>query len=189
MQYKVRNVTMNIDVTPGDYSGDCRCYIPFTHKKFIKDACGMEKNDRWSGNRWKPLFYGSFGEIFVDPDYLRYWTTSPDLLIAYMSWLMTEGGEQSIDVEYERPFWAIHDAQHAINDEAGCSVYVDEYIELERLHEAFKLMIENDYMPDHELCEEVAEAYNARFGKSVCFLDDYYYPYLELEDEEEYAYD
>ena len=137
----------------------------------------MEKNERFKSDNFEPLFHHTYGEIFVDVDHGHYWTTSPDLLIAYMGWLMTEEGEQVIEVEYEKPFWAIHDAQHAINDEAGCSIYVDAQIELERLHEAFKLMIENGHRPDAELIEEVNEAYTGRFGIAVDFAEDYLTPF------------
>ena len=164
---------MNIDQTEGDYAGDCICYIPFAHKEFFRDCCGMEKNDRFKNDNYEAIFVHIYGEIYVDQDHGHYYTTSPDLLIAYMSWLMGLDGEQTITVEYSKPFWAIHDAQHAINDESGCSIYVDAQIELERLHEAFKLMIEHGFNPDYELIEEVNEAYNGRFGKNVDFAEDY----------------
>lgn len=184
MEYKVQNLTMEIDVTEGEFAGDCICYIPFAHKRFLNDTCGMEKNERFtnnSRNSYEPIFTGNMGEVFVDKDQKHYYTTNPDMLIAYLGWLMTEEGPQTVKVEYGNPFWAIHDAQHAINDESGCTIYVDQYIELERLHEAFKLMIANGHQPDYELIQEVNEAYNGRFGKHVDFADDY----LDFEDEDD----
>jgi len=178
MLYKVQNLTMNIDTTDGDVAGDCICYIPFEHKCFLKDMCGMEKNEDFKAGSYGPIFMHEYGEVNINESLKHYWTTSADILIAYLSWLMRQDGEQTVNVEYERPFWAIHDAQHALNDESGCTIYVDAHIELERLHEAFKLMIENGYAPDHELIEEVTEAYNGRFGENVSFEE--YYPEEEL---------
>lgn len=183
MEYKVQNVTMLIDVTSGDQAGDCICYIPFAHKRFFAESCGMEKNEQFTANSYEHIFNHQYGEIYLDRDQKHYYTTSPDILIAYLGWLLTEDGPQSIKVEYAEPFWAIHDAQHAIHDESGCSIYVDEYIELERLHEAFKLMIANGHQPTYELIQEVNKAYNGRFGKHVDFAEDYLLDEYEDEDD------
>ena len=177
MEYAVRNLTMRIDTTDGDHAGDCMGYIPFAHKSFLKDCCGVERNENWKAGGWEPLYEHQYGEIGINAELGHYFTSSPDLLIAYMSWLMEQDGPQVIDIEYAKPFWAIHDAQHAINDESGCSIYVDANIELERLHEAFKLMIDNGPRPDAELIQEVNEAYTGRFGIAVDFADEYLTPY------------
>jgi hypothetical protein len=186
MEYRVQNVTMLIgSIINADMAGDCICYIPFSHKRFFAESCSMLKNKEFTADGHEPIFFHNYGEIHLDKDQGHYYTSSADLLIAYLGWLLTEDGPQTIKVEYSEPFWAIHDAQHAIHDESGCTIYVDSDTELMRLHEAFKLMIANGHLPTYELIEEVNQAYNERFGKNVDFAEDYLYPYLEQEEEEE----
>jgi hypothetical protein len=185
MLYKIQNLTINIDRTDGEFAGDCIGYIPFSHKRFFSEACGMEKNLDFKNDNQEPIFTHEYGEIHINKGLGHYYTTSPDIIISYMGWLFTESGEQTIEVEYSDPFWAIHDAQHAINDESGCTIYVNAEIELERLHEAFKLMIANGYSPSYELIQEVNEAYNGRFGKSVDFAEDYLEDEYDEDDDED----
>lgn len=180
MKYTVRNVTLDIDKTDGELTGDCILYIPFKHKKFFKEACGMEKNDSRE-SKYDFIFAHEYGEIYVDQDLMRYWSTSPDILIAYLSWLLTEPGNHTVKVEYANPFWAIHDMEHALNDESGCTIYVDEYVEYERLKDALDLFKKQGCTITYELIEEITEAYNARFGTKKSFEE-----YIEYELEEEY---
>jgi hypothetical protein len=180
MQYTVQNVTMNIDRTDGEFTGSCVFYIPLNHVKFLIHGCGMEVNRRWSPGRWEPMFEGNMGSVTLDLDNRCYTSYDADLLIAYLSWLLSENGPQSINVEYANAFWAIHDFEHALNDESGCTVYVDEHIELQRLEDAFVLMKKEGYTITVDLLQEVEEAYNGRFGTHVSFEH-----HFEFEDEEE----
>jgi hypothetical protein len=183
MQYTVQNVTMNIDRTDGEFTGSCVFYIPLNHVKFLIHGCGMEVNRRWSPNGCEPMFEGNMGSVTLDLDNRCYTSYDADLLIAYLSWLLSENGPQSINVEYANAFWAIHDFEHALNDESGCTVYVDEHIELQRLEDTFVLMKKEGYELTWELLEEVTEAYNGRFGRNVSF--EHHFDFDDFEDEEE----
>jgi hypothetical protein len=184
MQYTVKNVTLDIDCVDGDFTGDCMVYIPFNHKEFFKDYCGMNKYNK--RNEYDPLFEGNLGEVFVDKDSKQYYTSNADILIAYLSWLFSQEGEQEAKVNYANPFWAIHDVEHAQNDESGCTIYVDEYIELQRLKDAFEIFLKEGYELDYELIKEVEEAYNNRFNKRVSFEEYLYDQDFEEELEENY---
>src|SRR5690606_3640938 len=116
-----------------------------------------------------------------------YCVNSADILIAYLSFLLKEDGEQSVNVEYANPFWAIHDMEHAQYDSMGCTIYVDEHIELSRLREAFELMLKEDYELTYELVKEVEEAYNNRFNKNESFEEYLYEQEYKNEEQEEYA--
>lgn len=182
MKYTVKNVTLNIDTTDGEFTGSCLFYVPFKHKSFIKDACGVEKNERYSIDSYEPIFEHVFGGFYINKEMKCFTCDSPDLLIAYLSWLLSEDGNFTVEVEYANPFWAIHDMEHAQNDESGCSVYVNEDIEYDRLKDAFDLFIKEGYEITYELTQEVEEAYNGRFGTNVSFEE-----YLYQEDyEDEY---
>lgn len=187
MEYKVKNVTLDIDVTnSGEFTGNCLLYIPFKHKEFLKDWCGANKyEDRDSHD---PVFIHTYGYIYVNKAKMCYTTDSPDLLIAYLSWLFTEDGEHIVEVEYENPFWAIHDTFHALNDESGCTIYVDADIEYERLKEALDVFVKQGYEITSELIEEIQEAYNGRFGKNTVSFEEYLYVEDSYEEEEEEVY-
>lgn len=181
MQYTVQNVTMNIDRTEGEFTGSCIFYIPLNHVKFLIHGCGMSVNRRWSPREsWEPMFEGDMGSVSFSVESRHYSSYDADLLIAYLSWLLSEEGPQTIDVEYANAFWAIHDFEHALNDESGCTIYVDEHIELQRIEDTFVLMKKEGYELTWELLQEVTEAYNGRFGTNVSFDD-----HFEFEDEEE----
>jgi hypothetical protein len=184
MQYTVKNVTLNIDRTDGDFTGDCMVYIPFSHKEFFKDYCGMEKAKR--SNQYDPhVFESDLGEVFVNNDLMHYYTSNADILIAYLSWLFQQDGSQQVKVDYANAFWAIHDVEHAQNDEQNCTIYVNEHIELQRLKDAFEIFLKEGYELDYELVQEVEEAYNNRFGTKVSF-EEYLYRFEE-ELEEDYV--
>lgn len=185
MQYKVQNVTMNIDRTDGEFTGSCIFYIPFNHVKFMIECCGMIINHRFTPNGHEPLFQHDYGALFMDLDHRHYQGDSPDLLIAYLAWLLEQDSPQSIDVEYANPYWAIHDFEHALNDESGCTIYVDEHVELQRIEDTFVLFKNEGYNLSYELLEEVTEAYNGRFGTSVSFEHHFEYDDEEFEDEDE----
>jgi hypothetical protein len=180
MEYKVQNVTMRIDTTDGEFTGDCMVYIPIENERFFTEWCGVERNERYNEEEaYQPVYESDYGPIYLNKALGKYYANSPDTLITYLAWLFSEPGEQIIEVEYANPFWAIHDAEHAQNDENGCTIYVDENIELKRLRDAFDLMKKNGFEPTYELIQEVAEAYNGRFGKHESFEE-----YFEFEDEE-----
>jgi hypothetical protein len=184
MQYTVKNVTMNIDCVDGDFTGDCMVFIPFKHKSFFKEYCGMEKYIK--RNEYDPVFEHMYGEIHVNKDLKHYWSTSPDILIAYLSWLLEKKYKQEVNVQYSNPFWAIHDMEHAQNDESGCTIYVDEHIELQRLKDAFEIFLKEGCELDYELVKEVEEAYNQRFKSNVSFEEYIYNQDFEEELEENY---
>lgn len=179
MEYKVQNVTMHIDISDGEFTGDCAVYIPVEHERFFTEWCGVERNPRYNEEEYEPVYESDYGPIYLNKALGKYYASSPDTLITYLAWLFSEPGEQIIEVEYANPFWAIHDAEHARNDENGCTIYVDADIELKRLRAAFDLMKKNGHEPTYELIEEVQEAYKGRFGKFVSFEE-----YFEFEDEE-----
>jgi hypothetical protein len=180
MKYKVQNVTMFIDTIQGDYTGDCYFYIPFHHVKFMTENCGMRINPEFHGSdSYEPIFFHDYGQIYMNLGTRQYYSTDPDLLIMYLSWLLSQKGPQEISVEYSNPFWAIHDFEHAQHDESGCTVYVDKHIELQRLKDAFELMKKEGFELTYELIQEVEEAYNGRFGTSESFEE-----YLESEEVE-----
>lgn len=179
MQYTVKNVTMNIDRTDGEFTGDCLFYIPLNHVKFMIENCGMSIENRYG----QIYFEHDYGQLTMDLTYRHYSGNSPDLLIMYLSWLLEQDGPQSIEVCYSNPYWAIHDFEHALNDESGCTVYVDEHIELQRIEDTFVLFKKEGYELSYELLEEVTEAYNGRFGTDVSF--EHHFEYDDFDDEEE----
>lgn len=169
MQYKVKNVTLNIDCIDGDFTGDCMVYIPFSHKEFFKDYCGMEKYSR--KDEYDPIFDSSLGEVYVNKDLKHYYTNNADILIAYLSYLFKQDGQQEVEVNYSNPFWAIHDVEHALNDENFCVIHVTEKIEKERLQDTFVIMNKEGFDISYELCQEVSEAFNGRFNTNYCFWE------------------
>jgi hypothetical protein len=180
MQYKVQNVTMNIDRTDGDFTGDCLFYIPFNHVKFMIENCGMSVETRYG-----VCFVHDYGQLTMDLGYRHYRGDSPDLLIMYLAWLLGQEGQQYVNVEYSNYFWAIHDFEHALNDESGCTVYVDADIEQQRLEDTFVLLKKEGHELTWELLEEVTEAYNGRFGRSVSFEHHFEYDDFDEEEDEE----
>jgi hypothetical protein len=186
MKYTVKNVTMEIDCTDGEFTGDCLVYIPYNHVKFMLDNCGMRVNSRFTPHGYEPIFECEYGLIYMDMSNRHYYSNDADILIMYLSWLLDQDGPQTVEVNYANPFWAIHDFEHAQYDESGCTVYVDKDIEYERLVDAFKLMKEEGFEITYEIVEEVTEAYNGRFGTHVSFEEyfDFEDEYYEEEEEE-----
>lgn len=183
MKYTYENLTLNISDIDPDYMGQCRFVVPFAHKQFLKDCCGMDKSLSWDNDEYTPIFIHNYGEVYVDQDEMHYWSDSPDILIAYMSWLLQSDKDESIDVEYSHFYWGIHDVQHAIYDESGCTVYVDGPTEEARLKDGFAEMNKLGYYPTYEMTKEIEEAFSARFGYNISLEE-----YLE-EYQEDYAYD
>jgi len=185
MRYKVQNVTMHIDVAGGEFAGDCMFYVPLNHVKFMINNCGMSIDTK-NG----VIFEHDYGYLTMDLEYRHYYSSSADLLIMYLSWLLQQDGEQEIEVVYSNPFWAIHDFEHALNDESGCTIYVDEHIEYERIEDTFDLMKRNGYEITWEILEEVTEAYNERFGLtgSNAKSFEHHFEFEEEEEEEEELY-
>lgn len=186
MRYKVQNVTMNIDVADGEFAGDCMFYVPLNHVKFMIENCGMILASQHPDG---VTFVHSLGDLTMDLAARNYSSSSTDLLIMYLSWLLQQDGEQEIEVVYSNPFWAIHDFEHALNDESGCTIYVDEHIEYQRIEDTFDLMKKHGYEITWEILEEVTEAYNQRFGltgsKAKSF--EHHFEFEEEEEEEAYA--
>lgn len=180
MKYTVDNVTLNISDISNDFSGICSFYIPFKHKEFLKDNCSLSKNKRYKKDNREHIFESDREEVYLDNN--RYVVDSADLLISYISWCFKLDYNVEINVNYAEPFWAIHDMEHAKNDENFCTVYVDQHIELQRLKDAFEIFLKEGYELTYELVQEVEEAYNSRFGTNVSFEE-----YLYQEDyEDEY---
>lgn len=169
---------MDIDLTDGDFAGSCICYIPGNHVEFFDSWCGFEK-----GNQEDNIAYETNSGLVSGNSKDGFITEDADILIMYLAWLFEQDGEQVIRVEYQNPFWAIHDAEHATWDEQGCTIYVDEHVELQRLRDAFEIMKREGYNPDWEIIEEVTEAYNGRFGTNVSFEE--YFEYEDFEDDDE----
>jgi hypothetical protein len=152
---------MNIDVAGGEFAGDCMFYVPLNHVKFMIENCGMILASQHPDG---VTFVHGLGDLTMDLAARSYNSSSADLLIMYLSWLLQKDGEQEIEVVYSNPFWAIHDFEHALNDESGCTIYVDEHIEYQRIEDTFRLMKEHGHEITWEILEEVTEAYNQRFG-------------------------
>jgi hypothetical protein len=182
MRYKVQNVTMNIDIAGGEFAGDCMFYVPLNHVKFMIENCGMSINTKYGVS-----FEHDYGELTMNLDHRHYSSTSTDLLIMYLSWLLQQDGEQEIEVVYSNPFWAIHDFEHALNDESGCTIYVDEHIEYQRIEDTFVLMKEHGHEITWEILEEVTEAYNQRFGLTGSRTKSFDHHFEFEEEEEAYA--
>lgn len=176
MIYQMKNLILNVETdNHADMMGDCELIIPFKHKDFLKDACGMKKNHRWTPDSYEPIFEHEYGSIRLDDE--NYVTNSVDIGIAYMSWLLDGGDDVEVDVTYSDPFWAIHDVQHALNDESGCTVYVDGFIERERLTDAFEIMADLGHHPTHQLVEEIETGFRNRFKMPIDLTH-----FLETED-------
>jgi catechol 2,3-dioxygenase-like lactoylglutathione lyase family enzyme len=180
MEYKVQNVTMKIGITDGEFTGSCIVYIPKENERFFTEWCGVKRNERYGVDEYEPEYESDYGPVFFNKTLNQYHADSPDTLITYLAWLFSEPGEQTIEVEYANPFWAIHDAEHAQNDEQGCTIYVDEHIEAKRLRAAFNLMKAHGFEATYDLIQEVEQAYRDRFGKDISFEE-----FLEYEDEDE----
>lgn len=173
---------MDIDLTDGDFTGSCICYIPGNHVEFFDSWCGFKKPENNEDFTAYETDYGYVSGTEED----GFQTESPDILIMYLSWLFKQDIEQIIRVEYQNPFWAIHDAEHAKYDEQSCSVYVNQDIEQERLQDTFKLMHEHNIDISYELCQEVSEAFNGRFGTKYCFYEhclDHSFIEIDFDDE------
>jgi len=177
MKYTMNNVTLDISVVGrDDMMGDCWFQIPESDREFLEEHCGTSYDEE------DDLFeFDDLGGIA----YKNQWgweSTNPDILIAYLSYLLQKDGPQTCEVQYEHPFWAIHDMQHALYDESGCTIYVDAGIERERLIKAFHLLKEEGIEPTYEMIEEISEAFRARFGEpSNIYVEDY----ITFEDDEE----
>ena len=179
MHYKVRNVTMEISLTKGEFAGSCICYIPGNHVEFFDSWCGFKKSD----NNEDFTAYETDSGFVSGNEEEGFVTYDADILIIYLAWLFEQDGEQIIRVEYQNPFWAIHDAEHAQHDEAGCTITVDEHIELIRIRDAFEMMKKAGYEASWEIIEEVTKAYNERFDTNVSFEE--YFEYEDFEDDDE----
>ena len=180
MKYKTHNLTIYINnVVNDDYAGECNMEIPFKHEEFFSENCGFTKNVDFKRNDYEPVFTGNaLSEVFLNDDQTAYYVDNPDVIIMYIGWLLEKDTPEEIEVNYSHPFWLIHDVQHALYDESGCSIYVDEYIEAERLKEALTEMQKNNMEITFELLDEINEAYYNRFRKR---LELSWEDYLELE--------
>ena len=168
MEYTYENLTLNMSrLDEDDFMGLCRFEIPWRHKEFLTDGCGVEKNPSWTAGSYEHLFEHQYGEIYLEEAIQAYVSTSADLLIAYMSWILSEGKPETINVEYEHFYWGIHDVQHALNDESGCTIYVDGHVEKERLIDGFKIMNELGHYPTYKMIEDIQEGFEGRFKMSI----------------------
>lgn len=107
-----------------------------------------------------------------------------DALIAvYEFALENEDRQFTFKVETQNISWVIHDILHAKHDTAGCTIYVEEEIEKQRIIES--LTITKDLfpheMPDFSFFEELETAFNERFNTYID-LDEFKYSEEELED-------
>jgi hypothetical protein len=116
-------------------------------------------------------FFHDYGEIYVDKYTQDYYCSSPDILIAYISWCLSQNTPKLIQVEYSSVFWAIHDCEHAKFDENSCLIYVTEDTEKIRLQDTFRIMYEKSFDISYDLCEEVSKAFNDRFNATYCFFE------------------
>lgn len=182
MQYKINQLTVNINIEEGDWTGYCSMEIPFKHKEFFKDVCGFEKNPDFTNNNYEHVFSHEYGEVRLNSDKTAYFIDSADIMIMYFSWILTEG-PQEITVNYPNPFWLIHDIQHALYDESGCTIYVSKEIESERLIDALDLMKSSGYTIEYELFEEVKKAFKDRFGDELKVCEEDYLEFQYEEDE------
>ena len=151
-----------------DMLGDCNFNIPFNHKSFLTDSCSVRKNPQWNIlDKYEPLFFHNFGEVYLNDEESAYRSSSPDLLIAYMSYLLREGKDETIEVDYSHFYWGIHDMQHALHDEAGCTLYVDGSIEEQRLKDGFEIMVNLGHYPTFDMINNITEEFMARFKFSI----------------------
>lgn len=92
--------------------------------------------------------------IPYDPDGVAYWfedqeevfrSTNADFHILLYEYIIEYSGEDLVEVEYygSNPFWIFHDICHSRNDITGSEIYVDQYIEEERIYDGIKLAQEN----------------------------------------------
>ena len=168
--YQISNVKVHVhrDYDLEDYTGECRGEI---------DSAHLEEFREWMAE----CSQDSAEEISEE-------IHNADLIIFYMTYLMELGGPQECHVYYNNYFWGIHDAQHAMHDTSGCSIYVDGCMETHHLRAAFVEMKKKDLEISYELTQEVEKALYDRWKLRVSF-EEYCTDFEELEglEEEEYA--
>lgn len=168
--YQISNVKVHVhrDYDLEEYAGECRGEI---------DPAHLEEFREWMAE----CSQDSAEEISEE-------IHNADLIIFYMTYLMELDGVQECHVYYNNYFWGIHDAQHAMYDTSGCSIYVDGHMETHHLRAAFIEMQKMDLEISYELTQEVTKALFGRWGLMVSF-EEYCSDFEELEEleEEEYA--
>lgn len=163
--YKISNLSVHVhrDYNLEDYAGECYGEINPEH---------MEEFREWM----KECSEDSAEEISEE-------IHNADLIIFYMTYLMELDGPQECHVYYNNYFWGIHDAQHAMYDTSGCSLYVDGYVEEHHLRAAFIEMQKMDLEISYELVAEVEKALYDRWKLRASFEE--YCSDFEVEEEEE----
>lgn len=80
-------------------------------------------------------------------------TGNADLQIVLFYWLIDEDKEP-IELKYygENPYWLLHDICHSRNDVSGFEVYVDKFVEEERIFDGMELAKELDLLA-HVNCD------------------------------------
>lgn len=164
--YQISNVKVHVhcDYDLEEFAGECRGEI---------DPAHMEEFREWMADCDHSLAQDISEEV-----------THPDLIIFYMTYLMELDGVQECHVYYNNYFWGIHDAQHAMYDTSGCSIYVDGHMETHHLRAAFIEMRKMDLEISYELVVEVEKALFDRWGLRVSF-EEYCTDFEELEGLEE----
>ena len=92
-----------------------------------------------------------------------------DLQIVLYSWMNEDDNEYTIEARGENPFWFMHDTCHADSDVTSGSVYVDKYIEEERIIEGIKLAksLGMELCVTGELIKSVQEGFEQRWNYRI----------------------
>jgi hypothetical protein len=98
----------------------------------------------------------------------RFRTSNADFQILLYEFMIEYSDRDQIDIEYygANPFWIFHDICHSRNDITGGTIYVDQYVEEQRIYDGMELARENGllYTVGYELLANVNKGLQERWG-------------------------
>ena len=176
MIFKIKNLIIDFHykLPEENWMGVCDLYIDKKHMlDFIDDNAdthldwdNIDADIDWS----KHCGFLEFGEDDViqwleDGIEDRFHTSNSDLQIILYSYLYECG--EDIELEYygENPFWFIHDLCHSQHDVSGMNIYVDQYVEENRMFDGVELAKELDMLShvNGELITNITKGFKDRW--------------------------
>ena len=172
MNFKVDNLVVSFSYESEEFLGGSTLTIPSSILiGFLKEN-DIEFNLEEGTVESEGVEYGQ-EEIeywFEDQDD-KFRSTNADLHILLYEYMVEYSDMEEIQVEYSgsSPFWFVHDICHSRKDITGGTIYVDGYIEEQRIYEGMELAKEVGilYCVGMELLQNCSEGLKERFGNEL----------------------
>lgn len=168
MKFQVEN--MNVSFTyENDYDDMMGMSTLIIPHKIMKSFCDYHGHDfKDEDYEVDYLEYGEDDlEQWLEDNYENdFQTQNADMQIILYNYIIEEITE-TVNIEYHstNPYWLLHDVCHANSDVSGSSIYVDQYVEEQRIFDGIKLAAEIGMIQhvNGELLEDVRKGFKERW--------------------------